>query len=128
MQYCVSITRHLNDSKASYQNLTDDLQRSEIITKSVESVIASSWVAIAKVQALIQDNEKKLANEKKRANETEAARNRLQQKLNVRSSQLEVLQTQLATKKLLSDEELRVLVLAEVEEAWQRNIQHFKTK
>ena len=32
----------LDDSKASYQNLTDDLQRSNIITKGAEGVIASA--------------------------------------------------------------------------------------
>ena len=46
----------------------------------------------------------------------------MQQELNVRSSTLEVLQAQLAVKKLLSDEELRVQALAEAEEARQRNI------
>ena len=32
---------HLNDSRASYQNLTNDLQRSVIITKNAEDVISS---------------------------------------------------------------------------------------
>jgi len=47
----------LDDSKASYQNLTDDLKSSETITKSAEGVIASAQAAIAKVEVLIQDNE-----------------------------------------------------------------------
>ena len=76
--------------------------------------------------ALIRDNKQKHANEKKRAEELEAARDQVQQELNVRSSQLEALQTQLATKKLLSDEKLRVQALAEVEEARQRDIQCLK--
>ena len=38
----VEEARCLEDSKASYQNLTDDLQRSEIITKDAVGVIASA--------------------------------------------------------------------------------------
>jgi len=41
---------------------------------------------MAKVPALIRDNKQKLANEKKRAEELEAARDQVQQELNVRSS------------------------------------------
>ena len=37
---------HLDDSKANYQDLTDDLQRSEIITKNTKGVIASARPAI----------------------------------------------------------------------------------
>jgi len=36
------------DSKASYQNLTNDLHRSEIAIKGAEVVIASARAAIAK--------------------------------------------------------------------------------
>ena len=61
---------HLNDSKARYQNLTDDLQRSKIITKSMQGVTRA---VIAKTQALIQDNELKLVNEKKKVEDLEAA-------------------------------------------------------
>jgi len=50
----------------------------------------------------------------------------VQQELNVRSSQLEALQAQLAAKKLLSDEELRVQALAEIEEVRQKDIQRLK--
>ena len=58
--------RHLNDSMASYQNLIDDLQRSVIVTKIVESVITTARAAIIKVRALIQDDEQKLMNEKEK--------------------------------------------------------------
>jgi len=71
-------SRHLDNSKASYQNLIDDLQRTEIITKCTEGATASARAAIAKEQALIWDNKKKLANKKKRAEELEAARERVQ--------------------------------------------------
>jgi len=64
-------------------------------------------VAIAKTQALIQDHELKLANEKKRVGELETTRNRMQKELNDYSSKLEALQTQLAMKELLFNEELR---------------------
>ena len=118
-------TRHLDDFKSSYQILTDDLQQSKFITKSAEGAISSPRAVIAKTQALIRDNEKKLANEKQRAEELEAARDQVQQELNVWSSQLEALQAQLAGRKLLSDEELRVQALVEVE-ARQRDIQRLK--
>ena len=98
----------------------------EFITKSVERAIASARAVIAKVQALIWDNEQKFANENKRAEELEAARDWVQQELNVWFSQLEALQAQLAAKKLLSDKELRVQALAEVEEARRRDIQRLK--
>ena len=44
--------RCLDDLKARYQNLTEDLQRSEIVTMSVEGVIVSAQAAIARAQAL----------------------------------------------------------------------------
>ena len=50
---------------ASYQNLIDNLQRSEIITNSVEGVIASARATIPKAQALIQDDKQKLTNERR---------------------------------------------------------------
>ena len=104
-------THHLDNFKSSYQILTDDLQQSQFITKSAEGAITSARAAIVKVQALIRDNLRqraKTCNEKKRAEELEAAIDQVQQELNVRSSQLEILQAQLAKKKLLSDEQLRV--------------------
>jgi len=80
-------------------------------------VIASTRAAIAKAQALIHD-EQKLANEKKKVEELEAAKSRVQ----VHTSKLGALQTQLAVEKVLSDEKLRVQGLVEVEEALQRDI------
>ena len=64
----------LDDFKDRYQNLADDLQRFEIITKGAEGVIASARTAIAKTQALIHDNKLKLTNERKRVEEFEAAK------------------------------------------------------
>jgi len=80
-------------------------------------------VAIAEAQALIQDHELKLANEKKKVEELQTIRYRVQQELDDYYSKLEALQTQLASKKFLSDQELRVQALAEVEKACQRDIQ-----
>jgi len=60
------------------------------------------------VQALIQVNEQKLAAAaRKRLEELEAAKKRNQEDLTARSSKLEFLQAQLATKKFLSEKELR---------------------
>ena len=80
-------------------------------------------MAIAEAQALIQDHELKLANEKKKVEELQTIRHRVQQELDDYYSKLEALQTQLASKKFLSDQELRVQALAEVEKACQRDIQ-----
>ena len=52
-------------------------------TKNTEGVIASARVAISKVQALIHDNEQKLANEKKKVEELKATKSQVQQELNV---------------------------------------------
>jgi len=45
--------RHQDDSKVNYQDLTDDLQRFEIITKNTKGVMASARATIAKTHALI---------------------------------------------------------------------------
>jgi len=89
-------------------------------------VIASARSTTAKAKTLIHDNKKKLANEKKNMEELEATKSWVQQELDVHTSKLEALQAQLAMKKLLSDDELRVQALAEVEKACQRDIQYFK--
>ena len=54
--------------------MIDNLQQPEFITKSTEGPIVSARAAIVKAQALIRDNEQKLANKKKRTEELEAAR------------------------------------------------------
>ena len=59
-------TRYIDSFRVSYQSLIDDIHQSEIVSKTVEDVIASTCLAIANVQALIQDHELKLANEKKK--------------------------------------------------------------
>ena len=45
---------HHDNSKASYQNLIEGLQRSEIVIKTVKGVIANAGAAIVKAQALIE--------------------------------------------------------------------------
>ena len=65
-------------------------------------------------------------NEKKKVEELEAAKSRLQQELDIHTLKLKALQAQLTARKLSSDAELRVQVLAEVEEARQRDIQRLK--
>ena len=42
-------TRHIDNSGVSYQSLIDDIHQSKIVFKTVEDVIASVRVAIAKV-------------------------------------------------------------------------------
>jgi len=68
---------------------------------------------------LIQIYGQKLAAVRKRLEELEAAKRRIQEDLTARSSKLESLQAQLAMKKFLSEEELRVQDWAEVEKARQ---------
>ena len=106
--------------------MIDDIHQSKVIFKIAEDVIASAHTAIPKAQALIQDHELKLANEKRKVEKLETTKHQVQQELDVHSSNLKVLQAQLAVKKFLSDKELRVQALAELEEARQRDIQRLK--
>ena len=113
---------HLNDFQASYRRLVDNSRESEVITKNAKQVIANAQAVIVKVQALIQVNKLKLTAAKKRLEMLEATKKWVQEDLTARSFKLESLQAQLAMKKLLSEEELRVQAWAEVEKARQRKI------
>ena len=99
---------YLHNFQASYQILVDDSRESEVVTKNTEQVITTTRAAIAKVQALIQVNEQKLAACRKRLIELEAAKKRVQEDLAAHSSKLESFQAQLATKRFLSEKELQV--------------------
>ena len=57
---------------------------------------------------MIQVSEQKLAATRKRLKELEATKKLVQEDLTAHSSKLEPLQAQLATKRFLSEEELRV--------------------
>ena len=83
---------HLNDFQASYQRLVDDSRESEVVTKNAEQVITTTQEAIAKVQALIQVNEQKLAAIRKRLEELVTAKKWVQENLTACSSKLESLQ------------------------------------
>ena len=99
---------HLNEFQANYQRLIDDSREYEVIIKNTEQVITNAQEAIAKTQVLIQVNEWKLAAAKRRLEELEATKKQVQEDLAARSSKLESLHAQLAMKKFLSEEELRV--------------------
>jgi len=71
--------------------LVNDLQQSEIVTKGAEGLIASARAVIAKVQALIRDNELKVENEKKRIEKLGAAKSQVQLELDVHTLRLEAL-------------------------------------
>ena len=120
--------RHIHNFQASYQRLVDDSRKSEVVTKNAEKVITTARVAIAKAQALIQVNEQKLAAARKRLEELEAAKKLVQEDLTAHSSKLESLQVQLATKRFLSKDELRVQVWAEVEKARQYEMQRLRDR
>jgi len=107
--------RHFNEFHASYQRLVDDSRESEAITKNAKQVIANAQAAIAKAQALIQINEQKLATVKKRLEELEVTEKQVQEDLTARSSKLESFQAQLATRKFLSKNELRVQAFTKIE-------------
>ena len=121
-------THHIDDFRVSYQNLDNDIHQSKVISKTAEDVIATDRVVITKVQALIQDHVLKLANEKRKVEKLEITKHRVQKEPNDHSSELEALWTQLASKKFLSEEELRGQALAKVEKARQRDIQHLKNQ
>jgi len=77
---------------------------------------------------LIQVNEQKLAAARERLKELEAAKKLVQEDLTAHSSKLESLQEQLATKRFLSEEELRVQTWAEVEKARQQEMQRLRER
>jgi len=120
--------RHLHNFQADYQRLVDDLKASEVVIQSAEQVIATAQAAIAKAQALIQVNKQKLAVVRKKLEELETAKTQVQENLAVHSSRLESLQTQLATKRFLSEEELRVQALAKAEKARQQEMQRLQER
>ena len=68
---------------------------------------------------MIEANEKKLDVARKRLEELKTVTTQVQENLIVHSSRLESLQTQLATKRFLSEEELWIQALAETEKARQ---------
>ena len=100
--------RHFNEFQANYQRLVDDSTKSKVITKNAKQVIANAQEANAKAQVLIQVNEQKLTAAKKKLKELEVTKKQVQENLIAHSSKLESLQAQLAMKKFLSEEELRV--------------------
>ena len=89
-------------------------------------MIASARAAAAKAQDLIHDNELKLVNERKSLEELKAVKGQVKQELDARTLKLEALQAQIATKKLLSEEELRARALVKIEEARKRDIQRLR--
>ena len=117
---------HLQHFQANYQRLVDDSKESEIVTSSAEQVIAMAQATIAKAQALIQVNEQKLAITRKKLEEQETAKMQLQENLAAHSSRLESLQAQLATKRFLSEGELRVQALTEAKKARQQEMQRLR--
>ena len=117
--------RYLHNFQANYQRLADDSKESKVVIQSAEQVIATAQVVIAKAQALIQVNEQKLAVARKKLEELETAKTQVQENLAAHSSKLESLQSQLATKRFLSEEELQVQALAEAEKACQQEMQRF---
>ena len=75
---------------------------------------------------MIAINEKKLATAKKKLEELEAARTQVEENLSTHSSRLEYLRAQLAARRFLSKEELRVQALMEAEKARQHEIHHLR--
>jgi len=75
---------------------------------------------------LIQVNEQELVATRERLEELEAARKLVQENLTTHSSKLESLQAQLAMKRLLSKEKLRVQAWAEVEKVRQQEMQRLR--
>jgi len=118
--------RNLQHFQADYQRLVDDSKESEVVIQSPEQVIATAQVAIAKAQALIQVNKQKLVIARKKLEELKTAKTWVQENLVAHSSRLESLQAQLATKRFLSEEELRVQALAKAERARQHKMQRLR--
>ena len=75
---------------------------------------------------MIEANEQKLVVTRKRLEELETVRTQVQENLTAHSFKLESLQAQLATKRFLSKEELRVQALVEAERARQLEMHHLR--
>jgi len=75
---------------------------------------------------LIEVNEQKLATARKKLEELETVKIQAEENVFAHSSRLESLRAQLAAKKFLSEEELRVQALMEVEKARQHEMYHLR--
>ena len=94
--------------------------------QSTEHIIINARSAIAKAEALLTINEKKLATIKKRLEEQQAARARAEECQSIHSSRLESLRAQLAARPFLSEEELRAQAIMEAEKARQHEIHRLR--
>ena len=115
-------TCHLQHLQTNHQRLIGDSRESEIVMQNAEQVIISARATIAKAEALIAINEQKLATARKKLEELEAVRMQVEEHLSTHSSRLESLRAQLAARKFLSEEELRVQAIMEAEKARQHEI------
>ena len=94
--------------------------------QGAEHAIINARSAIAKAEAVIAINEKKLATIKKRLEEQEAARARAEESQSIHSSRLESLRAQLAATPFLSEEELRAQAIMEAEKARQHEMHRLR--
>jgi len=119
---------NLERSQAECQKLTDDSKESELVMQSTEQAIINARAAIAKAEAVLALNEKKLATIKKRIEEQQAARARAEESQSIHSSRLESLRAQLAAKPFLPEEELRVRAMMEAEKARQHKMHRLRER
>ena len=94
--------------------------------RSMLNKLLTAQAVITKAEAWIQVNEQKLAAVRERLTELGAVKKLVQEDLTAHSSKLESLQTQLATKRFLSEEELWIQVWAKVEKAAQQEMQRLR--
>jgi len=90
---------HLQPFQADYQRLVGDSKEYEIVIQSAEQVITTARITIARAQALIEANEKKLAVTRNKLEGLETAKMQVQENLATHVSRLEFLQAQLVTKR-----------------------------
>ena len=83
--------RHHQHFQADHQRLIGDSKESEIVIQSAEQVITTARITIARAQALIETNEKKLVAARKRLEELKTVRTQIQENLSAHSSKLESL-------------------------------------
>ena len=117
---------NLERTQAECQKLTDASWESELVRQGAEHAIINARSAIAKAEAVIAINEKKLATIKKRLEEQEAARARAEESQSIHSSRLESLRAQLAATPFLSEEELRAQAIMEAEKARQHEMHRLR--
>ena len=116
----------MDETRAFYQSSLYDFQKAELSAKNAKEMIAFACGTIAKMQALLRDNEQVLEPTQRNIGEFSARANQLHEELMVQSSSLETLKAQHAEEVSLLEEELLRQAQIEAEEVSQQELRTIK--